>query len=217
MKLIKRKIPDTIEEYCTIRTKAHNEWYRWTNDIMGYMIFEEKKKVVKTKPLIDDTILYHENRDSWKSWTDTLKDKYKEFRNARYETHKDYVSPLWEKKLLNIVNKYPQRIGIALLESSLTYKSIVERQDVIDREMKLIQEQNKKQTEILEQKEAEKHKEEVANAKEERRKKIEASWYPESYWIEKAKEQLREKWYKEEFMWPMIPTTINKLLWTQQN
>ena len=213
MKLIKRKIPDTIEEYCIIRTKAHNEWYRWTNDIMGYMIFEEKKKVVKTKPLIDDTILYHENRDCWKSWNEELKDKYKEFRHARYETHKDYVSPLWEKRLLNIINKYPQRIGIELLESSLTYKSIVERQDVIDREMKQFQEENKKQTEILEQKEAEKHKQEITNAKEERKRKIEASWYPESYWIEKAKEQLSQKGIKEEFMWPMIPTTINKLLW----
>lgn len=174
-----------------------------------------KQKVVKTKPLIDDTILYQEHRDSWKAWGELLKAKYKEFRHARYETHKDYVSPLWEKKLLNIINKYPQRIGIALLESSLTYKSIVEKQDVIDREMKVIQEENKKQSEILQKKEDEKHKEEVSTAKEERRKKIEASWYPERYWIDKAKEKLRQQWYKEEFMWPMIPTTINKLLWNQ--
>lgn len=175
-----------------------------------------KQKVTREKPKIDDTILYEENRELWKAWRDSTKDKYKEFRNARYESHKDYVSPLWEKKLLNIINKYPERVSIALMEYSLWYKKIVEDHKVIDMEMKIIQQENAKVTEELQKKEAEKHKEEVMTAKENRKKRIEASWKPESYWIEEAKKQLREKGIKEEFMWAMIPTTINKLLWKQE-
>lgn len=172
----------------------------------------KQKRTPKEKPKIDDTILYQENRDLWKSWNEELKEKYKEFRFARYETHKDYVSPLWEKKLLNILKKYPHRICLALLESSLTYKTIVEKQDVIDREMKAIQEENAKLSDTLQKQQEEKNKVDVMEAKARRRQKIEESWFPESYWIEKAKEQLRERGIKDEFMWPMIPATINKLL-----
>ena len=49
MKLLKKKLPDSIEEYCSIRIKADTQWYKWTNDVLWYMIFEEKAKSKKAK------------------------------------------------------------------------------------------------------------------------------------------------------------------------
>jgi len=215
MKLLKYKIPDSIEKYCSIRIKADKEGYIWTNDILGYMIFEEKKKRAKTeKPNIDDTILYEENRNLWKSWQTDLKEKYREFRYARFQKWKDYVSPYWEKKIINIINKYPKRVSLALIENSFDNKSVFENLVIIDREMKAIQEENARITERLEKQEAEKHKEEVMTAKQQRDEKIRASWESYEYWEKKARELIRieKPTMKEEFMWPLIPTYINKLL-----
>jgi hypothetical protein len=82
------------------------------------MIFlrEEKKKTTRNKkPRIEETILYKDNKDLWKRWSEQLKESYKEFRTARWQTHKDYVSPLAEKKLLKIVNKYNENISKQLM------------------------------------------------------------------------------------------------------
>ena len=90
-KIIKGKFTEVWEEM--IQDDYELVYFSETH-LISFWKRKIKQKVTREKPKIDDTILYHENRDSWKSWTDALKDKYKEFRHARYETHKDYVSPL---------------------------------------------------------------------------------------------------------------------------
>ena len=77
--------------------------------------------------------------------------------------------------MLNIIKKYPPRISIALMEASIEYKSIVEKQDIIDREMKIIQEENAKLSDTLQKQQEEKNKVDVMEAKARRKQLIEES------------------------------------------
>lgn len=148
------------------------------------------KRTKVTKPPIEDTIMYMENKDFWKRWSDKLKESYKEFRTARWQTHKDYVSPLAEKKLLNIVNKYSESISIKLMADSLGYKSIVEKQDIIEQGLKDIHQAQKRRDDEEKQKEQEKLLWERMKAEQ----AIKESWKPKSYWEDLSRQELKQEY-----------------------
>jgi len=121
LEILKYKTPETLEAYEKILTEAWKKDWRYIGEKFDMMWFERqvKKTVSNKRPPIEDTILHEDNKQLWNRWSESLKESYKEFRLARYETHKDYVSPLAEKKLLNIVNKYSENISKKLMADSL--------------------------------------------------------------------------------------------------
>ncbi len=100
MKLLKKPIPESIEEYCKIRKEADKNWYRWTNDALGYMIFEQKRTTKsiewkETKEWLEFIKLYREiNKNG--SYAKTLLRKYELV--LKENKHEDIIKNLKQYK-----------------------------------------------------------------------------------------------------------------------
>lgn len=184
------------------------------------------KKTRKQKPneIPKSQLLYspvHWTSDSPKKYCTALQDKevmdkYLEFRQARWSKHKDNVTELWEKKMLNVMNKYPKAVLLELLTNSSAewYKAILEDKYMIEKLMI----KYRVDTWVKEQKEEDLKKEKEAkkalDAKQKRKQRIINSCKPESHWIEEARKSILEQFpaMDDLRMQYLIPAKINTLL-----
>lgn len=185
-KITKEPLSQIIEEM------SKEDWFLWFYDKeTNYWVWQRKKlKTPKKNPVFEETILYPENKELWKKYSDKLKNAYTTFREDRYTQHKDYVSASAEKLLLNKINKYSESIAIELMKASSSYKSIVEHQDIIEKGLQAVEKERNMQEEER------KHKEQQQVVQE--RKKAEQaiinSCKSRDHWETLAKQELKKQY-----------------------
>ena len=141
---------------------------------------------------------------------------YLNYRQERWARHKDNVTAQWEKRMLNIINKYPKSVICELLKftASEWYKGIVEDKKMIEELMVWYKKELKKIEDEKEKEENKKQKKEAISSTEKRNQRILASWKTKEYWVQSAKNHIRKDRpeMSDEHMKYLIPNAINQLL-----
>ena len=142
--------------------------------------------------------------------------KYLDFRQARRDRHKDKVSALWEKKMFNVINKYPKPVISWLLDFSSAewYMSIVEEKKMIEDLMVKHRIDTKKRESIDEDLKREDQARAALESKRKRQDAIKNSWKSESYWEDVARKKIKEQFPRiDDIRIPsLIPSKITSLL-----
>jgi len=216
----KEKTPETIKEYFELLQKMWADNYIWQQDKFWYCIFYKKETIKRTIKQInfDDTLFYDKSkaRQVCKFIDDPVfKEVYIEFRKTRKDKHKDTMTERAELMLFKKLWQKHRLVAIDMLEEAIKH------------EWKSIYEDNKREADILakvrieEQKEKERLEDEkrkresqaIREYKQEIWELIKQTWKTKEYWEAQAKLKiLSERNIEERFLWPMIPSVLNKLV-----